>query len=68
MVTDKITTEDIQNLAKGVLKVQMPDYKACRCAMSTVTYAKDTWEGDDKPNYTSTIDKATNTITITHVK
>lgn len=64
MIADKITTEDIQNLAKGILKVTLPDYKACRSAMSMVTYTKDTWEGESKPSYTSTIDKETNTITI----
>lgn len=68
MVSDKITTEDIQNLAKGILKVTLPDYKACRSAMSMVTYTKDTWEGDDKPSYYSTINKETNTITISLVK
>lgn len=68
MVADKITTDDIQNLAKGILKVQMPNYKACRSAMSTITYAKDTWVGEDKPNYSSVIDKETNIITITCVK
>lgn len=66
MVTDKITVEDIQNLAKGVLKVTMPDYKACRSVMSMVTYTKDTWPNSEpKPSFSSTIDKETNTITIT---
>ena len=70
MVSDKITVEDIQNLAKGILKVTMPDYKACRSAMSMVTYTKDTWSKDEepKPSYSSTIDKETNTITITCVR
>lgn len=68
MIADKITTEDIQNLAKGILKVTLPDYRACRSAMSMVTYTKDTWVGEDKPSYSSTIEKETNTITITLVK
>ena len=70
MVSDKITVEDIQNLVKGVLKVTMPDYKACRSAMSMVTYTKDTWpkENNPKPLFSSTIDKETNTITITCVR
>ena len=70
MVADKITTRDIQNLAKGILEVQMKDYKACRSAMSMVGYTKDTWPKDDepKPSLTSNIDKETNTITITCLK
>lgn len=67
MVTDKISSEDIQNLAKGVIKATLPDYKACRTAMSLVTYTKDTWDvskNGEKPKFESTIDKETNTITI----
>lgn len=67
MVTDKISSEDIQNLAKGVLKATLPDYKACRTAMSLVTYTKDTWDEKKdgaKPSFESTIDKESNTITI----
>jgi hypothetical protein len=67
MVANKITVEDIQNLAKGMLKVTMPDYKACRSAMSLTGYVRDTWPKDDenKPALSSAIDKETNTITIT---
>lgn len=66
MVTDKISTEDIQNLANGVLKATLPDYKACRTAMSLVTYTKDTWDDKNgtKPSFESTIDKDSKTITI----
>jgi len=66
MVADKVTTKDIQNLAKGILEVEMPDYKACRSAMSMVGYTHDTWPKDDehKPKFTSTINKSTNTIKI----
>lgn len=65
MVTDKISSEDIKNLAKGMLKATLPDYKACRTAMSLVTYTKDTWESNEpKPSFESDIDKETNTITI----
>lgn len=71
MVADKISTEDLQNLAKGILKVTLPDYKACRSAMSMVTYTKDTWSEENdgpKPNFASTIDKEKKTITITCVR
>lgn len=67
MVADKISSEDIQNLEMGVLKVALPDYKACRSAMSMVTYTKDTWnesENGPKPSFESNIDKEKNTITI----
>jgi hypothetical protein len=68
MVADKVSSEDIKNLAKGVMKVTLPDYQACRSAMSLVTYTKDTWrESEDgvRPNYESSIDKESTTITIT---
>lgn len=67
MVTDKISSEDIQNLARGILKATLPDYKACRTAMSLVTYTKDTWDEKNgaKPSFESTIDKDAKTITIT---
>lgn len=70
MVTDKLSSLDIQNFAKGILEVTLPDYKACRTAMSLVTYTKDTWESENgpKPNFTSTINKETNTIKIVCVK
>lgn len=67
MVTDKVSTEDIQNLANGILKAQLPDYKACRTAMSLVTYTKDTWSEETngaKPSFESAIDKERNIITI----
>ena len=67
MIANKITVADIQNLGKGVLEVTMPDYKACRSAMSLVGYVRDTWpkEDENKPSLSSAIDKETNTITIT---
>ena len=71
MVADKITSDDIKNLVAGVLKVKLPDYMACRSAMSMVTYTKDTWREDElgpKPNFTSTIDKSENTITINLIR
>ena len=71
MVADKVSSEDIKNLAKGIIKVTLPDYQACRTAMSLVTYTKDTWrESEDgvKPNYESAIDKESRTITITCTK
>lgn len=67
MTSEKISSEDIKNLAKGVLKVVLPDYRACRTAMSLVTYTKDTWDASKdgaKPEFESTIDKETKTITI----
>ena len=67
MTTDKISSADIQNLAKGILKATLPDYKACRTAMSLATYTKDTWNTESdgpKPSFESNIDKETNTITI----
>lgn len=67
MVADKISSDDIKNLAKGILKVTLPDYQACRTAMSLITYTKDTWrENEDgpKPAFESTIAKEINTITI----
>lgn len=70
MVANKVSTEDIQNLVKGVLKVTLPDYKACRTAMSLVGYTRDTWPKEDehKPSLSSAIDKGTNTITITCIR
>jgi hypothetical protein len=68
MVTDKIAVKDLQNFAKGVLELTMPDYMACRSVMSMITYTKDTWRDGEKPSFTSTIDKETNTITVTLVK
>ncbi len=68
MTSDKVSSEDIKNLAKGILKVALPDYQACRSGMSLVTYTKDTWREDEdgaKPSFESSIDKDTNTITIT---
>jgi len=68
MVAEKVSSEDIKNLAKGILKVTLPDYQSCRSAMSLVTYTKDTWrESEDgtKPSFESTIDKENNTIIIT---
>lgn len=71
MVTDKISTQDIKNFALGVLEVKLPDYQACRTAMSLVTYTKDTWkveENGPKPEFESAINKADNIITIKLVK
>lgn len=70
MIANKISVDDIQNITKGVLKVTMPDYKACRSAMSLVGYVRDTWPKDDenKPSLSTTIDKETCTVTITCVK
>ena len=71
MVTDKLSSEDIKNLAKGLITATLPDYKACRTAMSLVTYTKDTWDEEKdgvKPNFESTINKEAKTITISLVK
>jgi len=71
MVADKVSTQDIKNFALGILEVKLPDYQACRTAMSLVTYTKDTWrveENGPKPEFESTINKAENTITIKLVK
>lgn len=68
------TNEFLNILSKGrnlpladLVRVTMPDYKACRSAMSMVGYTRDTWPKDDenKPSFSCAIDKETNTITIT---
>lgn len=67
MTTDKITKSDIKNFANGILELTMPDYQACRSAMSMVTYTKDCWrkeEGCEPPMFESKINKENNTIII----
>lgn len=71
MIADKVSAKDIKNFALGFLEVKLPDYQACRTAMSLVTYTKDTWKVDEngpKPEFESTINKAENIITIRLVK
>lgn len=68
MVSDKISTDDIQNIGSyGVLKVTLPDYKACMSAKNLVTYTKNMYPRKDGLTYTISIDRDTSTITISTI-
>lgn len=61
----KVSTQDINNIgAYGKLIVQLPDYAAVESAKSLVTRCKTRHPRPDGLTYTTTVDKATNTITI----
>lgn len=65
MVTDKISTTDIQRIGKyGTLVLTMPDYKACMSAKNLVTYTKNMYPREDGCTYSCSIDRNKNTITI----
>lgn len=65
MVTDKISTNDIQGIGRyGTLEVTLPSYKACMSAKNLVTYTKNMYPREDGLTYSCSIDRDTNTITI----
>lgn len=65
MVSDKISTNDIQNIGKyGMLVVRLPDYKACMSAKNLVTYTKNMYPREDGLTYTCSINRDENVITI----
>ena len=64
MISDKISTQDIVDLANGILKVTLPDYKAVEVAKNLVTRVKAVYPRKDGLTYTTSVDKSTNTITI----
>jgi len=68
MVSDKISTTDIQNIGTyGKLEVTLPDYKACMSAKNLVTYTKNMYPREDGLTYTISIDRDTNTISISTI-
>lgn len=68
MVADRISTSDIQRIGRyGTLSVTLPDYKACMSAKNLVTYTKNMYPRDDGLTYTCSINRETNTITISTV-
>jgi len=68
MVSDKISTNDIQNIGTyGKLEVTLPDYKACMSAKNLVTYTKNMYPREDGLTYTISIDRDTNTISISTI-
>ena len=68
MVSDKISTTDIQNIGTyGKLEVTLPDYKACMSAKNRVTYTKNMYPREDGLTYTISIDRDTNTISISTI-
>ena len=69
MIASKIGTEDIINIgAFGKLKATLPDYAAVESAKNLVTRAKARYPREDGLTYTTSTDKATNTILIACVK
>lgn len=69
MVSSKVSTSDIKNIGSyGKLVVTLPDYAACETAKNLVTRAKSRYPRQDGLTYTTSIDKATNTITIEVVR
>lgn len=69
MVSSKVSTSDIKNIGSfGKLVVTLPDYAACETAKNLVTRAKSRHPRQDGLTYTTSIDKATNTITIEVVR
>jgi hypothetical protein len=69
MVSSKVSTSDINNIGSfGKLVVTLPDYAACETAKNLVTRAKSRYPRQDGLTYTTSIDKATNTITIEVVR
>lgn len=68
MKAERISTNDIQSIGKyGTLEVTLPDYKACISAKNLVTYTKNMYPREDGMTYTCSINRKTNTITISVV-
>ena len=68
MVANKVGTEDILNIgAYGKLTVKLPNYAAVESAKNLVTRAKARYPRTDGMAYTTSVDKSTNTITISVV-
>jgi len=68
MVAERITKDDLVNLANGILEVELPDYNAYNSAKATVNYTLNTWnEQIDgvKPSISYEKVKGTNTMKIT---
>lgn len=68
MVTERISTNDIQNIgAYGRLVVTLPSYAACLSTKTMVTYTKNMYPRKDGLTYSISIDRDTNTITISTI-
>lgn len=66
MIAEKVTTEDVLNLMKGKMVVQLPNYHACNSAKSLLTYVRNAYSdkiGKGKI-LTASINAAESTITI----
>lgn len=68
MVADKVSTFDINAIGTGgSLTVTLPDYKAIESVKNLVSRAKAAYPREDGMTYTTKVDRATNTITISVV-
>lgn len=68
MRAEKVSTQDIKNLASGILEVTLPDYGACETAKNLVTRVKSRYPDENGMTFTTSTDKSTNTITIGYVR
>ena len=68
MEATKIGTNDIRNLALGILEVKLPDYAACETAKNLVTRVKARYPLEDGDTFTTNIVKKTCTIIIKKCK
>ena len=69
MIANKVGTKDIKNIgAFGKLIATLPNYAQCESAKNLVTRVKARHPRPDGLTYTTSVDKATNTITIEVVR
>ena len=70
MKSTAISVDDIRNLVKGKLEVELPDYKATCSARQLVVYAKKAYKHElpEDIDITTNTNTETNTITISVVK
>ena len=70
MKSKSISVDDIRNLVKGKIEIEMPDYKATCSARQMVTYTKKAYKGEipEGVDIETTTNTETNTITISVVR
>lgn len=69
MVSERVSTKDIVDIgAFGRLTVQLPTPKAVLSTKNLITRIKYLYPREDGLTYTTSVDKSTNTITISVVK
>lgn len=68
MKANRITVEDIKGIGTyGKLSVELPSYLAAISAKNLVYYVNKAYKRDDGLRYSTAIDLATNTLTISTV-